>query len=60
MHVPAGGDKKRAMRRLRAGNMHKNHHFSAFRTGIMLGLAVPALMDGLIKGKTWATRRNKI
>jgi len=50
MRVLAGGDKKRAMRRLRSGNMHKNHHFSTFRTGIMIGLAIPALADGLVKG----------
>ncbi|TBU59442.1 hypothetical protein BD310DRAFT_788481, partial [Dichomitus squalens] len=37
----ARGDKKRAMARLRGGSQHTSHHFSTFRTGVALGLAVP-------------------
>jgi hypothetical protein len=43
----ARGDRKRAMRRLHAGILVKNHHFSTFRSGIFIGLAVPALAAGL-------------
>ncbi|KDR80317.1 hypothetical protein GALMADRAFT_62135, partial [Galerina marginata CBS 339.88] len=44
----ARGDKKRATRRLRAGNSTKSHHFSAFRSGVYVGLAIPALIEGLL------------
>ncbi|KAI0697515.1 hypothetical protein C8T65DRAFT_525423, partial [Cerioporus squamosus] len=37
----AKGDKKKAMARLRGGPKHTSHHFSTFRTGMALGLAVP-------------------
>ncbi|TFY63335.1 hypothetical protein EVG20_g6362 [Dentipellis fragilis] len=43
------GDKKRALVRLRAGSHHKTHHFSTFRTGFALGLAIPALVDGIVR-----------
>ncbi|EPS95666.1 hypothetical protein FOMPIDRAFT_1131990 [Fomitopsis schrenkii] len=45
----ARGDKKRAQARLRSGATHKSHHFSTFRSGLMLGLSVPALVDGLYR-----------
>ncbi|EGO29716.1 hypothetical protein SERLADRAFT_433683 [Serpula lacrymans var. lacrymans S7.9] len=35
------GDKKKALVRLRAGSQHKSHHFSTFRSGAWLGLALP-------------------
>lgn len=35
------------MQRLRGEASHTSHHFSTFRTGMALGLAVPALADGL-------------
>jgi hypothetical protein len=41
------GDKKRAVTRLRAASQHKSHHFSTFRSGIALGLALPALFKGV-------------
>ncbi|CAL1699593.1 unnamed protein product [Somion occarium] len=41
------GDKKRAVQRLRGGIDHRNHHFGTFRSGLFLGLAIPALVDGL-------------
>ena len=45
----ARGDKKRAQARLRSGAIHKSHHFSTFRSGLLLGLGVPALADGLYR-----------
>ncbi|EIM89067.1 EXS-domain-containing protein [Stereum hirsutum FP-91666 SS1] len=41
------GDKKKALYRLRAEGSRKTHHFSSFRTGAMLGLAIPALVSGI-------------
>lgn len=43
----ARGDRKTAMRRLHAGALAKNHHFSTFRSGLFVGLALPALVTGL-------------
>ncbi|KJA15596.1 hypothetical protein HYPSUDRAFT_362505 [Hypholoma sublateritium FD-334 SS-4] len=43
------GNKKKAMKRLRVGNNAKNHHFSSFRAGLVLGLALPAFVDGMVK-----------
>lgn len=43
--------------RLRGFAQHKTHHFSTFRTGLMLGLALPAFVDGLYLSTlvyTWA------
>ncbi|TCD67423.1 hypothetical protein EIP91_012395 [Steccherinum ochraceum] len=45
------GDKKKALTRLRGGTQHQSHHFSTFRSGLMLGLAVPALVDGVVESK---------
>ena len=39
------------MKRLRVGNNTKNHHFSSFRAGFLLGIALPAFIDGMVKGK---------
>ncbi|KIK00027.1 hypothetical protein K443DRAFT_620167 [Laccaria amethystina LaAM-08-1] len=44
----AQGDKKRATMRLRGGTHVKSHHFNTFRSGFLLGLAVPALASGLV------------
>ncbi|KIJ61833.1 hypothetical protein HYDPIDRAFT_169443 [Hydnomerulius pinastri MD-312] len=41
------GDKKKAVNRLRVGSSSKSHHFSTFRSGIWLGLALPAVISGL-------------
>ncbi|GJE94840.1 SPX and EXS domain-containing protein [Phanerochaete sordida] len=41
------GDNKIAKMRLRGFTQHKTHHFSTFRTGLLLGLALPALVDGI-------------
>ncbi|KAH7887083.1 hypothetical protein F5I97DRAFT_1791213, partial [Phlebopus sp. FC_14] len=35
------GDKKKAINRLRVGPLMKSHHFSTFRSGLWLGLAIP-------------------
>ncbi|KAF9803975.1 hypothetical protein IEO21_09502 [Rhodonia placenta] len=47
----ARGDKKKAQARLRSDSQHKSHHFSTFRSGMLLGLAVPALADGIVKSE---------
>ncbi|KAB5594687.1 Xenotropic and polytropic retrovirus receptor 1 [Ceratobasidium theobromae] len=38
-----GGDEKRARARLRAAPRQTTHHFSTFRSGLLVGLAAPAL-----------------
>lgn len=52
----ARGDKKKAQARLRSDSQHKSHHFSTFRSGMLLGLAVPALADGIVKSFQPETR----
>ncbi|KAG1876291.1 EXS family-domain-containing protein [Suillus subluteus] len=42
------GDKKKAITRLRVGTIQKSHHFSTFRTGMWLGLSIPATIIGFI------------
>ncbi|KAI0319243.1 SPX domain-containing protein [Amylostereum chailletii] len=51
----ARGDKKRAMVRLRALSSHKSHHYSTFRTGLALGLAIPAFAYGLYESESVAS-----
>ncbi|TFL04667.1 SPX domain-containing protein [Pterulicium gracile] len=41
------GNKKQALSRLRAHSSTKTHHFSTFSTGLAVGLAIPALIDGI-------------
>ncbi|KAG8932567.1 hypothetical protein FRC01_013197 [Tulasnella sp. 417] len=41
-----GGDLKKARNRLRTWSRQRTHHFSAFRSGLQVGLAVPALVIG--------------
>ncbi|KAI0631231.1 SPX domain-containing protein [Trametes polyzona] len=53
----ARGDKKKALARLRGGAKHTSHHFSTFRTGMFLGLAVPALADGLYRSQSFVILR---
>ena len=55
--ILARGDKKRAMQRLRSGGNYTSHHFSTFRTGMALGLAVPALADGIYQSTYNGSRR---
>ncbi|RDB30619.1 SPX and EXS domain-containing protein 3 [Hypsizygus marmoreus] len=52
----ARGDKKRAQARLRAGFHAKSHHYSVFRSGIFLGLALPALVSGVHSSFQKSTR----
>lgn len=49
MFVEAG-DRKRARERLRAHFQPRNHHFSTFRTGIMVGLSIPPIVAGIYEG----------
>lgn len=42
------GDKKKAITHLRVGATQKSHHFSTFRTGVWLGLSIPATIIGLM------------
>ncbi|KAG9081541.1 hypothetical protein FRC06_005512, partial [Ceratobasidium sp. 370] len=41
------GDEKKARARLRATSRQSTHHFSTFRSGMLLGLALPALAMGI-------------
>ena len=43
------GSRKKAIQRLRYMGASTNHHFASWRAGILLGAAVPALIDGLVK-----------
>ncbi|KAH8084370.1 EXS family protein/ERD1/XPR1/SYG1 family protein [Cristinia sonorae] len=54
----AKGDKKKALARLRGGIQHRSHHFSTFRSGLMIGLAVPAFIDGLVESFKKDTRED--
>ena len=49
--IPACGDGKKACKRLRAKATFKSHHFNTFRSGLLLGLGIFALIDGLLKGR---------
>ncbi|KAG0698598.1 hypothetical protein DFH29DRAFT_810164, partial [Suillus ampliporus] len=42
------GDRKKAITRLRVGTTQKSHHFSMFRTGVLLGSSIPAAVAGLV------------
>ncbi|KAF5345945.1 hypothetical protein D9758_011435 [Tetrapyrgos nigripes] len=52
------GDEKRARKRLRAGTFHKTHHFSTFRSGILLGVALPVLVSGIYQSFQSEARSN--
>ncbi|KAK7463123.1 Xenotropic and polytropic retrovirus receptor 1 [Stygiomarasmius scandens] len=52
------GDEKRARKRLRAGTFYKTHHFSTFRSGLLLGIALPALISGIYQSFQADTREN--
>ena len=49
--IPARGDGKKACKRLRAKAIFKTHHFNTFRSGLLFGFAIFALIDGLLKGQ---------
>ncbi|KIM22136.1 hypothetical protein M408DRAFT_18233 [Serendipita vermifera MAFF 305830] len=42
-----GGDKKKAKSRLRASFKQRSHHYSTFRTGMCIGLSIPAIAAGI-------------
>jgi hypothetical protein len=44
---PARGGLRQALKHLRAAPFHHSHHFSTFRSGVLLGSSVPALIAGL-------------
>lgn len=52
----ARGDKKQARTKLRGGFLTKSHHFSTFRSGILLGLGIPALVSGAYQSFQQTTR----
>lgn len=43
------GSRKKAVQRLRFMGATTTHHFASWRAGIMLGLALPPLIDGIVK-----------
>lgn len=46
------GSRKRAVQRLRfMGASATTHHFAVWRAGIFLGLAIPPMVDALVRGK---------
>lgn len=45
------GDKKRAKHHLRVGPPSKTHYFRTFRSGLWLGLALPAIAGGSYLGR---------
>ncbi|EJT99046.1 EXS-domain-containing protein [Dacryopinax primogenitus] len=45
----AKGDRKRARDRLRQEVIPKTHHFSTFRAGVYVGLAIPAIVLGIVR-----------
>lgn len=54
--VSASGNKKKALSRLRAGWTQKTHYCATFRSGVYLGLAIPALASGLYQSAPSALR----
>ena len=50
--LTAKGDRKRALFRLRSAPSFKTHYFSTFRTGLALGLAAPAIINGTVRCKS--------
>jgi hypothetical protein len=50
-NIPARGDGKKACKRLRARPTFKSHHLNTFRSGLLFGFAIFALIDGLLKGQ---------
>ncbi|KAL8291362.1 hypothetical protein RQP46_002340 [Phenoliferia psychrophenolica] len=50
------GDRKKALERLRQLGNKKMHHFTAWRSGVLFGLALPLLIEGLIKSSQASTR----
>ncbi|KAI5475192.1 SPX and EXS domain containing protein [Pseudohyphozyma bogoriensis] len=51
------GDRKKALERLRDSGASKAHHFSTWRAGMLLGMAVPLFLEGLVKSCSATTQR---
>lgn len=51
------GNKKKAMKRLRGGHLMKSHHFATFRSGLLLGVAIPAIVAGCVEAFKPETQR---
>lgn len=43
------GSRKKAVQRLRFMGATTTHHFASWRAGVMLGAALPAIVDGIVK-----------
>lgn len=43
------GSRKKAIQRLRFMGASPNHHFASWRAGTLLGLALPAFVDAIVK-----------
>jgi hypothetical protein len=50
------GSRKKAIQRLRFMGASPNHHFASWRAGVLLGLAIPAFIDGIVKSFQPAVR----
>ncbi|CAG8609901.1 11674_t:CDS:10, partial [Acaulospora colombiana] len=50
-----GGDRKKARTRLKATFREHSHHYSTFRTGIFIGLSIPALISGIYEFPEWSS-----
>lgn len=51
------GNRKQALNRLRAREDHTTHHYSVFRSGFYLGIALCAIVGGLIESQKAGTKR---
>ncbi|KAG8819078.1 hypothetical protein FRC19_010139 [Serendipita sp. 401] len=51
-----GGDRKKARNRLRAHFKERSHHYSTFRTGLYIGLSIPAFIAGIYSSFQAPTR----
>lgn len=46
------GDRKKALERLRALGSKEMHHFTAWRSGLLTGISIPLLLEGLVKSES--------
>ncbi|SPO47232.1 related to putative phosphate transporter 1 [Moesziomyces antarcticus] len=51
------GNRKQALNRLRAREDHTTHHYSVFRSGFYLGIALCAVVGGVIESQQESTHR---
>ncbi|GAA5999027.1 Syg1p [Rhodotorula paludigena] len=51
------GDRKKALERLRDFGEKKRHHFSTWRAGLLMGAALPLMIEGLVLSFKAHTRR---